>query len=138
MIDIIRRTRHGYFPRKASLVQARDTGMAMVLICLLIGYLGGKFVFYKVAIPLLIINMIRPAFYRPVAKVWIGLSNLLGTVVSKILLTIIFFVLVTPLGLIRRLSGFDPLQLKKWKKDFSSVFTVRNHTFKSKDIETPY
>ena len=138
MIDIIRRTRHGYFPGKASLAQARDTGMAMVLICLLIGYFGKKYAFYNIAIPLLVINMIRPAFYRPVAKVWIGLSNLLGTFVSKILLTTIFFVLVTPLGLIRRLSGFDSLQLKKWKKDCSSVFTDRNHTFKSKDIETPY
>ncbi len=138
MNNITRKIKSDYTPETVTFDQARDTGMAMVLICLLIGFMGNKIVFYKVAIPLLIIDMTLPAFYKPVAKIWIGLSSLLGTVVSKILLTIIFFVLVTPLGLIRRLSGFDSLQLKKWKKDNSSVFTIRNHTFKSRDIETPY
>ncbi len=138
MIDIIRKNKHGILSQKVSMDQARDSGMVLVLVCLLIGYFCKIYVFYNAAIPLLIINMVRPAFYKPFAKVWIGLSYLLGTVVSKILLIIIFFVLVTPLGLIRRLLGFDSLQLNKWKKDRSSVFTVRNHTFKSKDIETPY
>jgi hypothetical protein len=50
----------------------------------------------------------------------------------------VFFVVVTPIGLMRRLMSADPLQLKKFKKDNSSVFQVRDHTFKADEIEKPY
>ena len=82
--------------------------------------------------------MIIPSVYKPIAKLWIGFSIFIGTVVSKILLTVIFYILVTPIGLIRKVLGFDSLQMKKWKKNDHSVFKDRDHTFESKDIENPY
>jgi len=128
----------GFLPRTISRDQAKDTGMAMAVICLLIGHFGHYYRFFIIAILLLILNMIAPNIYRPLAVVWFGLANILGTVVSKILLTVIFFILVTPVGLIRRISGADSLQLKKWKKDAHSVFKVRDHPFGSDEIEKPY
>jgi hypothetical protein len=62
----------------------------------------------------------------------------LGTVMSKILLTIVFFFIVTPVGIIRKWLGADAMQLKKWKKDTSSVFTDRHKMYQPKDIEKPY
>ena len=112
--------------------------MAAVLICLLIALWTRQQTAVAVAIGLLVADMVAPAVYRPAAVVWLGLSEILGTVVSKILLTVIFFVLVTPVGRIRRLLGADPLQLKRWRADTGSVFTVRDHRFKSQDIEKPY
>jgi len=138
MIDIIRKTRQGFFPGTVTTDQSKDTGMAMVLVCLLIGFLGEKAFFYKISIPILIITMIRPSLFRPLAKIWIGLSFLLGAVVSRIVLSIIFFFIVTPIGVLRRFAGIDTLQLKKWKKDSSSVFMIRNHIFTPKDIDKPY
>jgi len=76
--------------------------------------------------------------YRHVARLWLGLSQLVGMVVSKILLTVIFFIVVTPTGLIRRLAGFDTLRIKIWKNDNSSVFKIREHTYTKDDIKTPY
>ena len=118
--------------------QATDTGMAMVLIFLLLGFLLKNTLFFKIAIPILIINMICPIVYKPVAIIWLGLSHLLGTIVSKILLTIIFFLVVTPIGLFRRLLGYDSLKLKKFKKGNKSVMEVRNITFSNIEIEKPY
>jgi multisubunit Na+/H+ antiporter MnhG subunit len=69
---------------------------------------------------------------------WFGLSHLLGAVVSRIILTLLFFLLVTPVGLVRRWVGADSLQLKKWKKDRGSVFVVREGTILPKDLENPY
>ncbi|WP_243311990.1 SxtJ family membrane protein [Fundidesulfovibrio agrisoli] len=122
----------------ASTAQARDTGMALVLVCLLIAWLGDKKPFLAAGVLLLVLNMTWPAAYKPAAKVWFGLSHLLGTVMSKLLLGAVFFLVLTPMGLLRRLLGKDPMQARKWKQDATSVFRVRDHLFTSKDIETPY
>lgn len=112
--------------------------MAMVLICLLIAFFGQKQQFSGVAILLLLLNMIWPSIFKPLAKIWLGLSHMLGTIMSKIILVVIFFGLVLPVGLLRRFLGKDTLQLKKWKKGHDSVFKVRDHEFTSEDINHPY
>ncbi len=127
-----------FIPAAISPEQAKDTGMAIVLICLLISIGYGKQQLVLVAIVFLLINMIKPLLYRPAAKIWLGLSHILGTIMSKIILTIIFFLLVLPVGLLRRMIGKDTLQLKKWRKETSSVFKIRDYKFTSKDIENPY
>ena len=127
-----------FIPASITTNQAKDTGMAMVLICLLIAFFGGKQFFYGLAIMLLLINMIWPNVFKPVAKIWLGFSHVLGSVMSRIILSIIFLVLVLPLGFVRRLIGKDSLQLKKWKKDHVSVFKTREHEFTSEDIKYPY
>lgn len=124
--------------RRASREQAKDTGMAMVLICLLLGYWGKFPQFLPLSIVLLFLTMAWPNAFRPLAGLWFGLSHLLGNVVSKVILTVLFFVLVTPIGLIRRWSGADALQLKKWKKGNGSVFVVREGGIQPKDLMNPY
>ncbi len=138
MLDLKKQKTESFILKNISRDQAKDTGMAMVLISLLAGLLGQKQLLIVLAVALLIINMTLPLAYRPVAVVWLGLSHLLGTVMSKIILTVLFFLLVTPVGLMRRASGADTLQLKKWKKSRSSVFKIRNHRFNAKDIKVPY
>lgn len=127
-----------FIPKLITTDQAKDTGMAMVLICLLIAIAGGKQLFVLIAVLLLLINMIRPDIYKPLGKLWFGFSHLLGTIMSKVILTIIFFVLVMPVGLLRRLMGKDTLQLKEWKKGNRSVFKIRDHKFTPDDIINPY
>lgn len=138
MIDIQSNIHEGFTHRVISKDQAKDTGMAMVLICLLMGFFRSSPRWNLAALFLLIINMVWPTLYRPLAKVWLGLSLLLGTVVSKIILTMLFFIVVTPVGCARRMMGADPMQLKKWKRDTVSVFRQRKHTFTTADIKTPY
>lgn len=118
--------------------QARDTGLAMVLICLLLAYWGGRPRYLPLAIALLLLTMVWPQAFRPLAGLWFGLSHLLGAIVSRIILTLLFFLLVTPVGLIRRWAGADTLQLKKWKKDRSSVFIERQGAIKPQDLLNPY
>ena len=123
---------------RATPEQAKDTGMAMVLICLLLGYWGKFPKFLPVALVLLLLTMVWPKAFQPLAGLWFGLSHLLSNVVSRVILTILFFLLVTPIGLIRRLFGADALQLKKWKQGADSVFTVREGAVKDKDLAQPY
>jgi len=135
---MIKKELWNYFPKTISTKQASDTGMAAVLFLLLIGLFTHNNLYYKIAIPVLVINMTFPMFYYPFAIVWLGFSQLLGTIVSKIILTIIYFILVIPVGVFRRLLGKDSLQLSEFKKGNKSVMQPRNHTFVSEDIENPY
>ncbi len=125
-------------PKKISKQQAADAGMAAVLIFLLLGLFVQNSLFYKIAIPLLVINIIFPMFFYPFAFVWFGFSQLLGFLVSKLLLSVVFLVVVTPVGLIRKLAGKDTLRLKKFRKGDDSVMHTRNKIFTFKDIEKPY
>lgn len=128
----------GFFPRAITHKQAIDTGMAMVLISLLYAHLTHHYGIVPLSIGLLVISMTFPGFYRPLAWFWFGLSHILGTVMSKVLLTLAFFVVVTPVALIRKISGADTMQLTKWKRGDSSVFIVRDRKFTSRDMEKPY
>jgi len=127
-----------YFPNTISKKQATDTGMAIMLILLLVGLFTKNDVYYKIAIPVLIMNMTFPMFYYPFAIIWLGFSQLLGTVVSKIILSIVYIIMVIPVGIFRKLLGKDSLQLSEFKKSNGTVMKSRNHNFSSKDIEKPY
>lgn len=118
--------------------QAKDTGMAMVLICLILGYWGKFPKFLPVSLALLLITMVWANAFRPLATLWFGLSHILGNIVSRVILTVLFFLLVTPIGLIRRLMGADALKLKQWKQGDDSVFIVRQGVIQGKDLENPY
>lgn len=133
-----KKDRNRFLPKIVTRGQAKDTGMAMVLICLLAYHFSDIEKLIAVSIILLVVNMVVPQLYKPLAKLWLGLSNILGTVMSSLLLTILFFLLVTPIALFRRITGYDTLQLKKWKKDGTSVFHVRDHGYQQTDIEKPY
>jgi len=127
-----------FFPKTILPEQAKDTGMAMVLVCLLIAYFGSNRHFAGIAILLLIVTMTWPMAYKHVAKLWIGFSYLLGTVMSKVFLSIIFLVLVIPVGFIRKLMKRDPMQIKKWKTGDESVLKIRDHRYVSDDLVNPY
>ena len=112
--------------------------MAMVLICLLLAYWGHHPKFLPLAIALLLLTMACPKIFRPLAVLWFGLSHIMGTVVSKVFLTILFFCLVTPIGLIRRWFGKDSLQLRRWKQGTDSVLVQREGVIRPEDLVNPY
>lgn len=118
--------------------QAKDTGLAVILICLLVMHFGKYDFLLLPAIAVLVITMTCPGILVPVARVWFGFSHLLGSVMSKVLLAVIFFVVATPIGLLRRLSGADSMLMRNWKKGAQSVFKERNYTFAKGDLEKPY
>ena len=138
MADIPASGGKGFFPEKITLDQCKDTGMAMVLLCLLAGHFGKLPDAAFAAIVLLFVNMTIPRLFRPVARVWLGFSIVFGTFASKLVLACIFFGIITPVGCIRKMTGKDPLQIKRWKTDEASVFQTRNHTFQPEDMEKPY
>lgn len=53
-----------------------------------------------------------PKKLSPLFKVWMKISRFIGKVNTQILLGLMFMFLVTPIGLVMRLAGRDPLKRK--------------------------
>lgn len=118
--------------------ECSDTGMAMALIAILAGLIYKQSVFQFVALIAILVNMIVPSIFRPLAFLWFGLSRLMGHVSSKLLLGLVFFFVVTPVGLIRKLMGKDRLSLQAFKKANKTAFTERLYMYKSSDLNNTF
>ena len=136
MIDLVKHTSHAEASGDAR-KRAVDTGMALTLICLIVGLARAKTGWFAAAAVVLVLNMTAPRLFGPLSKVWFGLSGLMGAVMSKVILTIVYFLVLTPVGLLRRAMGKDTLRLAAFKKDQDSVFHARSGPFTSADLKTP-
>jgi hypothetical protein len=117
----------------------KDTGLVIVLVLLLVAYWRGEeSLFIPLAIAILVLVLTIPVVLKPVAMIWYYFSVGLGHVSSRIVLAVIFWGVLLPVGLVRRWMGFDPMQRKVWKKGAQSVFTKRNHLFTGDDLRRPY
>ena len=71
-----------------------------------------------IAIIFLVLGLINSKILTPLNKLWFKFGILLGRIVSPVIMGIIFFLVVTPIGLIMRIIGKDLLNLK-FNKDKS-------------------
>ena len=60
----------------------------------------------------LILGLLNSNYLRPLNKIWFKFGIFLGKLISPIIMGIIFFFVVTPIGLLMRLLGKDVLNLK--------------------------
>lgn len=65
--------------------------------------LSGAFLLLGIAVP----NLLRPAY-----KTWMTLAGIMGWFMTRIILIVLFYLVVTPIGLLMRLLGKDFLELK--------------------------
>ncbi len=85
-----------------------------------------------VSILFLVLGIINSRALTPLNKIWFKFGILLGKIVSPLVLAIIFFLVVTPTGLIMRMLGKDLLKLKKnknktyWIKKENNLSNMKN------------
>ena len=77
----------------------------------------------------LILGLLKSKILTPLNKLWIKFGILLGMIFSPLIMGIIFFVIVTPIGLLMRLMGKDPLNLKY---NLHKSYWIENNGPKSK------
>ena len=80
----------------------------------------------------LILGLINSNLLLPLNKVWLKFGIILGNFVAPIVMGAVFFLVVTPIGIIMRLLGKDLLNLKKntketyWLKKDNSNNNLKN------------
>ena len=57
-----------------------------------------------------------PSPLRPVYAVWLKIAGLIGKVITTLILTLAYYIVITPSGLLKRLFGGRPLPVKPDKK----------------------
>ena len=96
----------------------RSFGIVFFVVFLLIALYpltyGGEIRIWSLIISIifLILGLLNSKILAPLNKIWFKFGILLGKIVSPLIMGIIFFLVVTPIGLIMRLLGKDVLNLK--------------------------
>ncbi len=65
--------------------------------------------FFAVAAVFLVLGLIAPPVLRPVLIVWMKFAEALNWVMTRILLTLAFVILIIPVRVIMKIVGHDPL-----------------------------
>jgi uncharacterized membrane protein HdeD (DUF308 family) len=97
--------------------QARKSALVVAAVLMLIAawnfYRGRTTVVVilaSIGAALVIAGLFVPAAARAFHKAWMRLAVLLGHVNSRVLLTLMYYLVFTPYGLVSRLVGRDPLR----------------------------
>ena len=86
--------------------------LGLMLMCLLSKWLSSKFVW-----------------------LWFKLGEGMGYVMSRVILSVVFFFFLFPISVLYRLFNKDALRLKR-KED--TMYTDRSHTYSASDLENPW
>ena len=70
-----------------------------------------------ISIIFLFLGILNSKILTPLNKIWFKIGILLGNVISPIVMSIIFFLVVTPTSFIMKILGKDLLNLKKNTKN---------------------
>lgn len=57
---------------------------------------------------------LRPTGLRIVYRVWMKLAHVLGWINTRLILALVFYGVIAPIGILMRLFGYDPL-LRRWE-----------------------
>ena len=80
----------------------------------------------------LILGFILPSILRPVYRIWMLIAYFIGGIVSRVILTVLFYVVLTPTGLVLRLFGKDVLD-QRFEKDWESYWIKKDLSGHTKD-----
>jgi len=111
-----------------------ESSLAVIALLLLIQYffLSEEGWFKVCILGFTFLILLSKPLARFVATAWEYLTRAIGWVMSKILLSVVFFLILTPIALLYRFFS------KKNTNSASSYFIKRDHIFTAKDMESPW
>ena len=80
--------------------------------------------------------LIRPASLRLVYRAWMRFGLVMSRITTPIILGLVFFIVVTPIGILKRLTGGDAIK-REWDADADS-YRVASAKSSPEDLEKPY
>ena len=117
----------------------RSFGITMGIILFII---SGLLMYYNkeiyqitgiIALTFVGLGLIIPVVLKPLYFVWMTFAAILGWVMTRVILSLVFYLIITPIGLLTKLLGEDFLYLKK--KESNSYWNYRDS---SKELNQDY
>ncbi len=119
----------------------RSFGMVFALVFLAVGIWmvsGGRsagWLFFVGSALFFVIALACPPVLGPFNRAWMKFGLLLSRVVNPLLLGVVFFLMVTPIAVVRRLLGEDSLRIE-FEPDLESYWIDRNPSGSKPDSMT--
>ena len=79
-------------------------------------YIAGSFISLGLLIPIIL---------KPIYLVWMIFAVILGWFMTRVIISLLYYIIITPIGLFLRIIGKDLLDLKE-KKNKKSYWNIRN------------
>ncbi len=79
---------------------------------------------------------VLPGTLYPLHCFWMGLGSVLGWINTRIILTIIFFGMIFPIGLIMRIAGRDPMS-RRYNPD-AATYRTPSEKKRPENMENPF
>ena len=121
----------------------RTFGITFGLILMIIaGFLFWKgkeifYIFFTLGVALCFLGFTIPYFLKPIYWIWMIFATILGWVMTRVILSLLFYVILTPIGLIARLFGKQFVELR-WDKSQESYWNYRSSIPVTGDYEKQF
>jgi hypothetical protein len=110
-------------------------GTVLLFIAALLFYINkSSWVYFgAIGVFLFLTGLFFPRTLKPFNKLWMGLAIVLGFVMSRVILTILFYIILTPLSIIAKIFGKKFIPLKYDKS--ANTYWERRSVIQKKQID---
>lgn len=121
----------------------RDFGLVMAIVCLALAGLAfyrGHLIIWPWAIGLcfLMIAFLFPRVLRQFYLLWMGLAVVLGYFVSRLILSILFYLMVTPIAFLKKIFSEPDVSYQPDKNKKSYWIVREKRKSDERDLERPF
>lgn len=95
--------------RKFGLMMAGVLSLGFGLLFPLLSSKSISAIFWEIGLLFLLLGWFKPLWLKPIYQLWMKIGHGLGWINTRVILGIIFFALITPIGLIMRFFKQDPM-----------------------------
>jgi len=110
----------------------QQTCLVIMTGLLVLWFVSGHKWLVTAAVAIGLIGAFVPVLAKWISWAWYKLAEGMGWVMSKVLLSAVFYLFLFPIALIYRLTNKDNLQLKRHPDTY---WTERKHKYSDKDLE---
>jgi cyanate permease len=100
--------------------EKRELRQFGITVAIILGLLGGLFFlrekdhysYFFIFSGVFLLGLVTPILLKPIQKIWMSLAILIGCFATKVILIVLFYLVITPVGLLTRVFGKSFLDTK--------------------------
>lgn len=128
---------------KSGKKELREFGIIMGIA---LGVIGGALLlrhkenysyFFVFSAGLFLLSFTAPAILKPVQKIWMTLAVIIGWLMTRVILLVLFYFVVTPIGIIARVTGNKLLDIK-FEPAAQSYWISKDSGIEGKSMENQF
>jgi hypothetical protein len=111
-----------------------ETLGVLSLFFLILNLITHRQMFVYVALALLLVALFVKPLAKIISRAWMKFAEVLGAFNSTLILSLVFFLFLTPLAVLYRMFNKNSLNLKPGQET-ESLFVTREHVYSKADFE---